>query len=377
MTATPLYLPPERMASSPGYIPSLDGLRAASILFVMVGHLVSERLAPGGFGVQVFFVISGFLIARLMLAENKATGSVSLPRFFLRRFLRLYPVTLVYALIIVGVFLWAGMPFRWGELWSVLLYFSNYYYLWFDAVHTGELGLPFGIFWSLAVEEHFYLLFPPLFVLLAGRADRLFWVMAVVCIAVLALRIVAAHLDPWLVESRALYYRTEFRIDAIAWGVLLAAICDTVMGQRLIRSLGHPLAFAAALLLLALTFLYRDPVFRETWRYSLQGLSLLVLFAGLLFDRRYALIQWALNLPIAVWIGRLSYSLYVWHLCTPALSRWLLPESGWAAQTALQMPMSFAFAAASFYLLEQPIARWRRRLHTDRRPAPAAAALPA
>ena len=373
--AAPLYLTADRIPASQGYVPSLDGLRALSILFVMVGHLVSGRLAPGGLGVQVFFVISGFLIARLMLAEHKADGAVSLPRFYLRRFLRLYPVTLIYSLAVVGVFLAAGLAFHWGELFSVLGYYSNYYYLWYEQVHPGTPDLPFGIFWSLAVEEHFYLLFPPLFLLLRGRADRLFWTMAVVCAGGLVARLVAGSLDPQLIVSRALYYRTEFRIDAIAWGVLLAAACETDWGRRLIAALGHPLAFAVGLAGLTSTFILRDDFFRETWRYSLQGASLFVLFAGLLFSARYRLIQQALNLSPITWIGRLSYSLYVWHLCTPDLSRWAMPDGGWAAQTIFQFALSFALAALSYYGLEQPLARWRRRLGGVK--APGAALRPA
>jgi peptidoglycan/LPS O-acetylase OafA/YrhL len=358
----PLYLTPERTPARRGYVPSLDGLRALSILFVMVGHLVSGRLAPGGFGVQVFFVISGFLIARLMLAEQKQAGHVSLPRFYLRRVLRLYPVTLVYSLGVFGVCLATGAAAHWGELFSVLGYYSNYFYLWYEAAHPGVPHLPFDIFWSLAVEEHFYLLFPPLFLLLKGRADRLFWAMLAVCAGGLVLRLTAGSLDPQLIVSRALYYRTEFRIDAIAWGVLLAATCETGWGRALLARLGQPLAFGLGLVVLASTFVLRDPFFRETWRYSLQGVSLFVLFAGILFSPRYRLVQQALNLAPIVCIGRLSYSLYVWHLCTPDLSRALLPHAGWVAQTAAQFALSFALAAASYYGLEQPLARWRRRL---------------
>lgn len=365
----PLYLTPERTPASHGYVPSLDGLRALSILFVMVGHLVSGKLAPGGFGVQVFFVISGFLIARLMLAEQKETGGVSLPRFYLRRFLRLYPVTLVYSLAVVGVFLATGLAFHWGELFSVLGYYSNYYYLWYERVHPGTPDLPFGIFWSLAVEEHFYLLFPPLFLLLKGRADRLFWAMLAVCAGGLVLRLVAGSLDPQLIASRALYYRTEFRIDAIAWGVLLAAACETGWGRALLARLAQPAAFGLGLALLASTFVLRDPFFRETWRYSLQGASLFVLFAGVLFSPRYRRVQQALNLAPIVWIGRLSYSLYVWHLCTPDLSRALLPHAGPAVQIAAQFALSFLLAALSYYGLEQPLARWRRRLGGVKTPA--------
>jgi peptidoglycan/LPS O-acetylase OafA/YrhL len=365
----PLYLTPALTPATKGYVPSLDGLRAISILFVMVGHLVSEKIAPGGLGVEVFFVVSGFLIARLMLAEHKESGAVSLPKFYLRRFLRLYPVTLIYSLAVVAVFVLAGLSFYWGELWSVLGYYSNYYYRWFEHAHPGVHDLPFGIFWSLSVEEHFYLLFPPLFVLLKGKPDRLFWAMLAACVAGLCLRLGAGWADPQLVISRGLYYRTEFRLDAIAWGVLLAAACELDWGRRLIKALGHPGWFAAGLAAIAFTIVLRNPFFRETWRYSIQGAALFVLFAGVLFSARYRLLQQALNLAPALWIGRRSYSLYVWHLCTPDLSRWMLPHGSWALQTAVQFVLSFALAAGSYYGLEMPLARWRRRIGGAQTPA--------
>jgi peptidoglycan/LPS O-acetylase OafA/YrhL len=360
--SNPLYLSPALTPATKGYVPSLDGLRAISVMFVMIGHLASERLAPGGLGVEIFFVISGFLIARLMLAEHKQSGTVSLKQFYLRRFLRLYPVTLVYSAVVVAGFVLVGLSFYWGELWSVLGYYSNYYYRWFEHAHPGVHDLPFGIFWSLSVEEHFYLLFPPLFLLLKGRPDRLFWAMAAACVGGLLLRLGAAMVDPQLVITRGLYYRTEFRLDAIASGVLLAAACEVDWGRRLIKVLGHPLWFAGGLAALAFTIILRDPFFRETWRYSIQGAAVVVLLAGLLFSPRYQLVQQALNLAPAVWIGRLSYSLYVWHLCTSDLVHWMLPHRSWALQVAAQFALSFALASLSYYLLEQPLARWRRRL---------------
>src|ERR1700679_2982959 len=101
--AKPLHL--QSFPAAYGHVPSLDGLRAISIAFVLLGHLVNASLFPGGLGVLIFFVISGFLITRLMLVEYKATGTMSLRNFYLRRIFRLYPAVLTYTAIIIVTFL--------------------------------------------------------------------------------------------------------------------------------------------------------------------------------------------------------------------------------------------------------------------------------
>src|SRR5579871_6236686 len=111
-------------------VPSLDGLRAISVLLVMSSHFLSPRVFPGGLGVLVFFVVSGFLIARLLLAELNSAGSISLGNFYLRRFFRLYPVILVYAIVVITFSALNSRPLDWYEPLSALFYFANYVYAW-------------------------------------------------------------------------------------------------------------------------------------------------------------------------------------------------------------------------------------------------------
>lgn len=355
-----LSLPASEIAASSGYVPSLDGLRAFSISIVLVTHLISMKLAPGGFGVEVFFVISGFIIARLMFAEHKEAGQVSLGGFYERRIARLYPPLVLYVSVIGMVAIWTGAPFIWSQIVASLFYYANYYYLWFDSAHPGAAALPFGVFWSLAVEEHFYFIFPIFFIACAGRPGRLVVGLTGVVVACLALRLLAAHHHPALIENGGLHERTEFRLDAIAWGVMLAIACETPLGRRLVQAMGSPIWFGAALLTLLSTFALRDPVFRETWRYSLQGASLAIILAAIVFEPRYALLQIPLNHPWVIYLGKISYSLYVWHSCTPILSRWLFPDDHPAVQIVFEFAFSFLFAVSSYHFLEMPIARWRR-----------------
>ncbi|MBE7158986.1 MAG: acyltransferase family protein, partial [Rhodospirillales bacterium] len=176
-------------------------MRAISILLVLAAHFIDDRLFPGGLGVYVFFVISGFLITRLLLAEHKTTGHVSLPSFYFRRVLRLFPVIIVFTLVILGLHLWLGRPIDLLEPASGLAYFANYLYAWMDRNGVAT-QMPFGIFWSLSVEEHFYILFPVTLILAGANPRRLLWLLGGLCLGCLGLRCVMAAIHPGIMDPR-------------------------------------------------------------------------------------------------------------------------------------------------------------------------------
>src|SRR5579871_4507281 len=141
-------------------IPSLDGFRAVSVLIVVLGHSGLEALVPGGLGVTIFFFLSGYLITTLMLKERENTGEINILHFYARRVFRLMPPLLISLAIAYGLTyagLLSGGITRTG-LAAQLLYFANYYGLYFDMGNTIPDGT--GILWSLAVEEHFYIFYP-------------------------------------------------------------------------------------------------------------------------------------------------------------------------------------------------------------------------
>src|SRR4051794_30297139 len=121
-----LHVPSDAMAARKGVIPSLDGLRAISILLVMSAHFIDVRLFPGGLGVYVFFVISGFLITRLLIVEHNDIGTISLPLFYLRRIVRLYPVIIAFSACVIGMHLMLGRPYSLIEPAAGLGYSANY-----------------------------------------------------------------------------------------------------------------------------------------------------------------------------------------------------------------------------------------------------------
>jgi peptidoglycan/LPS O-acetylase OafA/YrhL len=343
------------MPAQPGHIPSLDGLRACSILIVLPSHFVSAALIPGGLGVYVFFVISGFLITRLLIGEQKESGRISLANFYLRRALRLYPVVLAYTAIVLLVMLGRDLPFTMSEPLSALFYFANYIY-----ADGQPRSAPFMIFWSLSIEEHFYFLLPTLILLLGANPKRLLVAMLLVCLGALALRLRVASNHPELLGSYYFYFRTEFRIDSLAFGVALACLCEIDWGRRLVLQLARPSVFVAALLALLASLVYRNDFFRETLRYTLLGVALTLAISYVLF--RPTAMARVLNSVIFVWVGLLSYSLYLWHFVAPQVLRFLLPVAPRWISLIGPFVISFAMAAASYYLLEKPLQRLRARL---------------
>lgn len=345
-----------------GHIPNLDGLRAISILIVMLSHFVTSKI-PGGLGVYVFFVISGFLISRQMFQEHRQHRRVSLKNFYIRRFFRLYPVTIVYTAVVVAGYLALGMEIDWLQPASAQFYFANYYYADLLLTHSrGEL-MPFQIFWSLSVEEHFYLLFPTVFVLLRGDGRRIAVGVLGVLAAALALRIGTALVRPDLLTSEYFYYRSEFRLDSIAFGVGIAALCELAKGRLILARLATPGLFLAGLALIFLCLAYRDDFFRETFRYSVLGIAITAMVVSVLFSQRLLPIQRALNSRALTYIGKLSYSLYIWHLLAPMIGRFVLPDIPAFAQILVSITLALGMAAASYHLLEKPLMGLRKRLH--------------
>ena len=349
-----------------GVIPSLDGMRAFSVLIVVLGHSGLQRLVPGGFGVTIFFFLSGYLISTLMLAEHERTGGINVMHFYARRVFRLMPPLLVslaiaYGLTFAGVL--GGGITRQG-LAAQLLYFANYYGLFFDPGNTIPDGT--GILWSLAVEEHFYIFYPLLMTLLLGCALRLRTIgvlLAMVCIVVLAWRIHLVH-APGFMSDRT-YYASDTRIDSIAYGCILALVMNPVRQRSRAGSMSSVqwalLAAAAGALLFAL--LYRDPAFRETARYSIQGLALMPVFY---FAVRYAdapLFR-TLNTSWAKTFGTYSYTIYLIHYVIIMAIDGNFPAL--AAKPYIVFPttllMSIGYAAAVERFVERYFRQLRRKL---------------
>lgn len=340
------------------HIPSLDGIRAVSFMFVFVGHAGYGHIVPGGFGVTVFFFLSGYLITTLLRRELAETGRVGYRNFLRRRFLRIAPsymVVLGAAVLITATGILTA-ELTAGPVLSQLLLVNNYW-----QIRHGLVGSAPGteVFWSISVEEHFYLLFPALFGWLAirFRTERSrAAVVAAMCGAVLIWRFVLV-LAMGAGQLRT-YAATDTRVDSILFGVVLGLVLNPAWGPTVVWKHLRFLV-AAAVLVLAATLIPRSEVFRETIRYSLQGIALVPLFLAAVSYPMHPLFRW-LNLAGLRWVGRLSYGAYLVHfVILEIVWAWLpLPTP---AAAAVALVLTLALANVLFRTVDVPIMRVRAR----------------
>jgi len=342
------------------YIPALDGIRAVAFLIVFVAHSMPYRDLPGGFGVTVFFFLSGYLITTLLRAEAQQKNSIDLRNFYVRRALRIFPPCYVTVLI-VTVLAGAGFIYNtesYRSLFAAFLYFSNYW----NILGFGNLIAGMGVLWSLAVEEHYYLLFPALYAWFAkGVKSRRFQaaVLITLCIAALGwrcCRVFYFH-SPW----ESIYEGTDTRFDSILWGCVLAVIANPRLGDQVdwLKKRANLLALAGAGLLV-FTFALRNPVFRETIRYTLQAIALAPIFFLVSLQKNF--LTQCLEWRVLRWLGQLSYTMYLvhhtlfhhfYHYYRPSLSLALI---------ILATTVLYAQAMRTF--VELPLQRTRARFRT-------------
>lgn len=345
-------------AAPPSYIPSLDGLRAVSISIVFLAH-AGVPLIPGGFGVTVFFFLSGYLITRLLIAEHQSYGSIAIRAFYLRRAVRLGPpllITLACAMSLV----WAGLAegdLSVAALISQLLFYFNYFNAAAPGAGTNVDGL--GILWSLSVEEQFYLLYPWVFLWIIGRAAGLRAVLGLL-IAVLVWRMVRVYglgHGEWQI-----YISTDTRLDSLLYGCLLALMAHLGTTAIWLPDRRMYLLLAAACAILIATFLFRDPGFRSTIRYSLQGLALIPIF-HFAVNRPELWLFKPLNWKPVRRIGQYSYTLYLVHfVIIKALAFNGILSHNAAMAGLLAAGLSIAYAALIYRFVETPLKPLRRRL---------------
>jgi peptidoglycan/LPS O-acetylase OafA/YrhL len=296
------------------YIPSLNGFRGLSILIVILSHVGYGHIIPGGLGVTIFFFLSGYLITTLLIQEQERNNKINIKKFYVRRFFRLAPalfftICIAYGLVVAGVL--PGKATFLGFL-AQLFYFYNYYALFFDGYSNVPRGT--SILWSLAIEEHFYILYPILFSILAFKFSYkkigLFFIF--LCLIILSWRF-HLTLAPNFNPDRT-YYATDTRLDSILFGCILAAMKNP-MEDKTTESYMQPLDWLiliASIGLILSSLLVRDIQFRESIRYSIQGAALIPIFY-LAIIKSESILYRLLNLKLLQKIGELSYSIYLIH----------------------------------------------------------------
>jgi peptidoglycan/LPS O-acetylase OafA/YrhL len=365
------------------YMPALDGIRAFAVVGVLLYHAGVTWMSGGFLGVDAFFVLSGFLITALLVTEWSGTGGVALLSFWARRARRLLPALF---LVLGAVALYAALYAQPAELHGIRIdalaslgYVANWRFVFSGQGYFDQFTAPSPLrhMWSLAIEEQFYLVWP---LVLLGLLRFLRGRLRVVAVAVAALAGASAALmivlyNPGHDPSRV-YYGTDTRAQSLLIGAFVAVAAGgvPVLGRRL-RYLSHSVAIGAVVLL--------------GWMWSHAGENSTRLYQGALTVAAIAVaavivsvsqpnsgpLGAVLSLRPLVWIGTISYGLYLWHW--PIYLAMTPSRTGLDGNrlTLARIGVSILFATVSYYLVERPIRSGALRRLKMRALAPALAVL--
>lgn len=348
------------------YMPGLDGIRALALLAVIAYHL-HWKWASGGFlGVGVFFTLSGYLITDLLIREWGNTGRIHLRHFWIRRAKRLLPGQL---LVLIVVALWlllfnlSRLTNVSGDLLASLFYVTNWWFIFNDVGYFSNFGTPSPVthFWSLAVEEQFYLVWP--FFLLLGlrfvQSRKLIIGCILVCAVASALRMAYLY-QPGLMDTSRVYFGTDTRAFALLIGATVAFFLPSRLfegeiannrGLRIFLDVVGGISIAFLFWTIGKTNLYE--VFLYRGGMVLQCIASAAVLAGAIHPSTW--ISRILGFKPLRWLGIRSYGIYLWHY--PVLFLFF-PVSGGDksfTHTCMQIGITLIVASISWRFIEQPI----------------------
>ncbi len=357
--------PPAASVGTPAprlrYVPGLDGLRAVAVTAVILYHAGFAWMPGGALGVDLFFVLSGFLITTLLLRELDETGRIALRDFYVRRLRRLFPALIV---LLFGVAAYAAVtdpagraPGLRGDTVASLFYVANWRYIWANQSYFAHFGAPSPLLhvWSLAVEEQWYLLWPPALVVLWKLLRRSPGALAA---ALTALALASAwwmrHLAARLADPSRAYYGTDTRAHTLLVGAVLALLLHRrqvgAPAVRVLRGVG-----VVGLAACVWTFWRIDsdaPVLFDGG-FLLFAVAAAAAIAGVFAGG--GLPARVLSLRPFVALGRISYSLYLWHWLVDV---WLAPPRvNWGQWElfAVRTVLAVAASTVSFVIIERPL----------------------
>ncbi|SIS92628.1 acyltransferase family protein [Alicyclobacillus vulcanalis] len=365
---------PKPMGGHGRYMPGLDGLRALAVLAVIAYH-VNWSGAPGGLlGVQVFFVLSGYLITDLLVSEWRTTGRIDFKQFWLRRARRLLPA-LVVMLVVVMIWVYVADRSQFAQFFqdalASLFYVSNWWFIFHKVSYFQSFGrqTPLGHLWSLAVEEQFYLIWPLLLLfalLVLRRRGRILAFTGALALASAAW--MAALYQPGMDPTRV-YDGTDTRAFGLLIGAMLAFIWPSSGFDRpLARRQRTLLDLVGAASLITILWMIWQTNEYEPFLYRGGLLILSIATAGLVaclahpstvLGRCFGAQPWR-------WIGVRSYGIYLWHFPIIALTTPLIDANDFnLGRAAWQVALAVAISAVSWRVIEEPIRRLGKRRRAE------------
>ena len=347
--------------SSIKYRPEIDGLRAIAVISVIIYHLNENWLSGGFLGVDIFFVISGFLITGIIITEIQQ-NSFSLKQFYTRRIKRIYPafitVMALVSFIASAIFIYNDFNKLRKTIELAIAFLSNFY-----------LGLTQGYFdlsanenpvlhiWSLAVEEQYYLIFP-LILILAYKKFReikvLFIITLILFFILLATSFIPANFYKEVLHQPNIYYLSNLRFPELLVGSLLAIYHNLSNKVQLSKQVNNILAILSTLLLFSCLFLMNNDIA------FIPGVTLILpcIFTALIIHTtsQNNIVKLCLSNKAIVFIGKISYSLYLYHWIFIAFAYYITGEKQINNQSiAIVIVLTIIFSVLSYYLIEQPI----------------------
>jgi peptidoglycan/LPS O-acetylase OafA/YrhL len=329
-------------------------------VIVIWGHTGLQTPVLGSAGVTIFFFLSGYLITTLLRVEADRRGRISLTDFYLRRIFRILPPLYIVVIALVALSMFGA--FTTGMTWlgglSTGTFWPNYF-----IIFGGRSGLPWGsnALWSLAVEEHYYLLFPLLYIAMRKwlpRPIHQVLVLVAICVAVMIWRLwLSTHGASW----DRLYLSTDTRADSILWGSVLAIGLNPIYGE--VRAPAHKWLLTPILIGCAVIF-YGVTRLPESWSmvsgYTLQSLALFGVFIPLIIVPQ-SMIGRLMNWGPVAYVGVISYALYLVHRPILMATESWLPRLPLGA-TACGILLSLLCAYLMHIWVENPFGRLRKRL---------------
>ncbi len=332
-----------------GYEPALDGLRAVAIIATIAVHAAFFLPGPWGalfpgawIGVDIFFVLSGFLITRLLAEEMRRNRRIGLRRFYIRRILRLFPA---YAMLLLADILFSTWVLHDTAIYRAALVSAGYVMNWSRAFQWGP-DASLGHTWSLSMEEQFYIVWPALFILLRRR-----WPLAWLVAALAAMVIWRNVLVLGGSTAERIYNGFDTHADTLLIGCILAVARP---GERLREIAGRFAVVPVVALAAILTGLsYRSP-FVQTVGFSFAGFATAWIIVAAM---QPGWLKRALSVRPLTYIGRISYGLYLWHVPIVMLG----PKFIHGYASLLLIPLSVLVAALSHAFIEKPFLRLKAR----------------
>jgi peptidoglycan/LPS O-acetylase OafA/YrhL len=349
-------------------ISTLDGWRGVAILLVLADHAShftrfdTQRWANmGSFGVDIFFVLSGYIITLRFIEEREKSSTVSLHSFYVRRAFRILPLVVTYLTTICVLSLFMNLiDFHASEIAGSLFFYRNYQHA------ANPAGIYTTHFWSLSIEEHFYLLWPALFLFLGNK--RALWFALIGALGCAMWRLYdCTHPDSWIgrfLPGASPVFRasrTDARFDGLLLGCALAILLSRpVVCSFVTRNFPKETPLVMAFLLIL-------NLQRTNYWPSLSTYLIVAVMLGSTLVVQEGLAHKWLNTRLLVWIGTISYSVYVWQemfLIRPAVR---LYPFGRLSAFPLNLVCVFAISAISFYFVERPCIAYGKRMLARKR----------